>query len=69
MTRSFAVAIAFLEIRVIGGLTGWDQDPAKIETIVWTCVAFSLLAADLVLQFQEMRKARGVRAPQGARPA
>ena len=63
MTRSFAVAIAFLEIRVIGGLGGWDQDPAKIETIVWTCVAFSLLAADLVLQAQEMLKTRRIAAP------
>ena len=25
MTRSFAVAIVFLEVRVIGGITGWDM--------------------------------------------
>jgi len=40
MTRSFAVAIVFLEVRVIGGLTGLDNNPRAIETIVWMCVAF-----------------------------
>ena len=50
MTRSFAVAIVFLEVRVIGGVTGWDAlGPHAIETIVWCCLAFSILAADIVL--------------------
>lgn len=52
MTRSFAVALVFLEVRVILGLTGWDQlgyGPAK--TVVWGCNAFSLFLADVVLQF------------------
>jgi uncharacterized membrane protein len=56
MTRSFAVALVFLEVRVIGGLTGLDNNPAAIETIVWSCVALSLLAADIVLQVQELRR-------------
>src|ERR1700745_415970 len=42
MVRSFAVALVFLEVRVIGGLTGLDNNPAAIETIVWTCLAFSV---------------------------
>jgi uncharacterized membrane protein len=25
MTRSFAVALVFLEVRVVGGLTGWEK--------------------------------------------
>jgi uncharacterized membrane protein YozB (DUF420 family) len=59
MTRSFAVAIVFLEVRVIGGITGWDTlGDAAMETIVWACVAFSLLLADVVLQWQELRRAR-----------
>jgi uncharacterized membrane protein len=59
MTRSFAVAIVFLEVRVIGGITGWDTlGDAATETIVWACVAFSLLFADVVLQWQELRRAR-----------
>jgi uncharacterized membrane protein len=54
MTRSFAVALVFLEVRVVGGITGWDKSPVAIETIVWSCLAFSLLSADIVLQVQEL---------------
>ena len=57
MTRSFAVAIVFLEVRVIGGVTGWEKlGPSAIETIVWSCLAFSVLAADIVLQWQDLRR-------------
>jgi hypothetical protein len=59
MVRSFAVAIVFLEVRVVGGLTGWDNlGEAVNETIVWACVAFSLLFADIVLQWQDLRRAK-----------
>jgi len=55
MTRSFAVAIVFLEVRVIGGVTGWDRlGPGAIETIVWVCLAFAVLSADIVLQWQDL---------------
>lgn len=56
MTRSFAVAIVFLEGRVIGGLGGWENlgAPAN-ETILWVCLTFSILSADLVLQWQQLR--------------
>jgi uncharacterized membrane protein len=59
MTRSFAVALVFLEGRVIGGVTGWENlgDHAN-ETIVWACLAFSILSADLVLQWQELGRQR-----------
>ncbi|SPE27208.1 conserved membrane hypothetical protein [Acidobacteriia bacterium SbA2] len=56
MTRSFAVALVFLEGRVIGGVTGWENlDIHASETIVWACLAFSILSADLVLQWQQLR--------------
>ena len=59
MTRSFAVAVVFLEVRVIGGLGGWENlDNHTNETIVWACLAFSILSADLVLQWQELRRQR-----------
>jgi uncharacterized membrane protein len=58
MTRSFAVALVFVEVRVVGGLTGWDKNPVIIETIVWSCLAFSLLCADIVLQVQELLRLR-----------
>jgi len=59
MTRSFAVALVFVEVRVIGGVTGWENlSIAANETIVWVCLAFSILSADLVLQWQELRRSR-----------
>jgi hypothetical protein len=59
MTRSFAVALVFLEVRVIGGLGGWDNlDAQANETIVWACLAFSILSADLVLQWQKLARSR-----------
>jgi uncharacterized membrane protein len=59
MTRSFAVAIVFLEVRVIGGLGGWENlDVHANETIVWFCLAFSILLADLVLQWQQLGSSR-----------
>lgn len=61
MTRSFAVALVFLEVRVIGGVAGWESLDAHVnETIVWVCLAFSILSADLVLQWQELGRQRSV---------
>jgi hypothetical protein len=53
--------LVFLEGRVILGVTGWENlgTPA-VETVVWTCLAFSILTADIVLQFQELRRTRPV---------
>jgi hypothetical protein len=58
MTRSFAVALVLLEVRVISGLGGWDTNPVAGETIVWVCVGASLLVADIVLQAQESWRSR-----------
>ncbi len=67
MTRSFAVAIVFLEGRVVAGVTGWEVlGEHAVETIVWGCLAFSLLFADVVLQLQELLRNR--RALQELRP-
>jgi len=62
MTRSFAVALVFLEVRVVGGVTGWENlGIAANETIVWCCLAFSILSADIVLQWQELRQSHRIR--------
>jgi uncharacterized membrane protein len=59
MTRSFAVALVFLEGRVIGGVTGWeDLGVHASETIAWACLTFSIISADLVLQWQELGRSR-----------
>jgi len=61
MTRSFAVALVFLEGRVIGGITGWENlGVAANEAIVWVCLAFSIFLADIVLQWEDLRRLRPV---------
>jgi uncharacterized membrane protein len=63
MTRSFAVALVFVEVRVVQGVTGWENlGIAATETVVWSCLAFSILSADIVLQVQELRRSRPVAA-------
>lgn len=62
MTRSFAVALVFLEVRAVEGITGWDTLGVSVdETVVWACNVFTLIAADLVLQVQELLRTRPVR--------
>ncbi len=60
MTRSYAVVIAFFEIRFILGVTGLDQPPdGKIaETVVWVCVALSPLVGDVANQVYELQSVR-----------
>ena len=53
MTRSLAMALVFLEIRVLGGLTGLEDTPAGDTLAVWACVALGYPLADLVLQIEE----------------
>jgi hypothetical protein len=67
MTRSYAVALTFFEIRFILGLTGLDNppDPAIAEIVVWACVAVAVLVGDVANQLYEMQSAprRPVRVP------
>jgi uncharacterized membrane protein YozB (DUF420 family) len=61
MTRSFAIALVFLEVRVILGVSGWEAlGTAVAETVVWVCLAFAILLADVVLQWQELQRTRSV---------
>ncbi len=65
MTRSFAVAIVFLEVRVICGLTGWDRLPLAqsnriTEIVVWACVGMALLIGNIAVQWQELLRSRSV---------
>jgi uncharacterized membrane protein len=56
MTRSYAVALVFFEVRLISGLLGLDDDGFAVgELIVWICLAFAIPLADLVLQLQDSR--------------
>jgi uncharacterized membrane protein len=60
MTRSFACALIFLEVRLI--LTLFNLPIATAETVVWFCVAAAFPIADLVLQLQESLRSPPTRA-------
>lgn len=62
MTRSYAVAIVFLEVRVVAGIGGWDNSSTAMETTVWAGVALSLLFADIAIQWRELLPTRPVAA-------
>lgn len=59
MTRSLAMALVFVEVRVVSGLTGWENAPASDTTAVWVCIALGYPLADLVLQLEESLRWRG----------
>jgi hypothetical protein len=65
MTRSFACALIFLEVRLI--LTLFNLPFAVAETVVWSCVAAAFPLADLVLQLQESYRPRATPARAAAR--
>ena len=60
MIRSYAVALTFLQIRVILGVYSLDQplDWHIVETVVWSCVASSVLIGDIANQLDEGHLAR-----------
>jgi hypothetical protein len=61
------MALVFLEVRVIGGVTGWETlGVAAVETIVWSCIAFAYPLADLVLLFEDRLRARSAQRDAGA---
>ncbi|HET7084796.1 MAG TPA: DUF2306 domain-containing protein [Rhizomicrobium sp.] len=60
MTRSFACALIFLEVRAVNAF--FQIPVTQIETVVWCCVAAAFPLADLVLQLEEQLRQR-------ARPA
>jgi len=64
MTRSYAAALTFFEIRLILGVTGWGQDPYMLEIVVWCCTASAILVGDIVNQVYELQSMR--RRPGGA---
>jgi uncharacterized membrane protein len=63
MTRSFACAIIFLEVRLIQGV--FNIDERFTEIIVWGCVVAAVPLADLVLQLQELYRSKAAPATVG----
>jgi hypothetical protein len=58
MTRSYAVALIFFEVRLISGIFGLDESTIAGDIVVWSCVALAIPLADILLQLQESRRAR-----------
>ncbi len=59
MTRSYAVALVFFEVRLISGVFGLDDKGLAVaELVVWVCVASAIPLADIVLQIQESFRSR-----------
>ena len=58
MTRSYAVALVFFEGRLILGLTGLETASVEIvQAVIWTCLALSVPLADIVNDWDELRRA------------
>jgi uncharacterized membrane protein len=57
MTRSYAVALVFFEGRFVAGVTGWEASDTATQTTIWSCLALSLLLAELANQWPELRSA------------
>ncbi|HEX5082455.1 MAG TPA: DUF2306 domain-containing protein [Blastocatellia bacterium] len=58
MIRSYAVALVFIEARFILGVTGWGQLGVEMaQAVIWSCLALSILLADLANHWPEIRAA------------
>lgn len=58
VTRSYAIALVFIEGRFIMGVTGWEQLGVEIvQAIIWSCLAMSVLLGDLAIHWTEIRVA------------
>src|SRR4029077_17473487 len=62
MTRNYAAALTFFEIRLILGVMGWDDDIVLTETVVWSCTACAILVGDIANQIYELQSMRPRRA-------
>jgi uncharacterized membrane protein len=59
MTRSYAVALVFFEVRAVLGLTGWERLGIDVaETTVWCCLAFALVIGDIANDWYDAAPAR-----------
>jgi len=56
IVRSYAVALVFIEGRFIMGITGWELLGVEIvQAIIWSCLAMSILLADVANHWIEIR--------------
>lgn len=56
MTRSYAVTLVFLGGRFFGGIARQDANEPMSLAIIWSCLALSLLIADVGIHLQELMR-------------
>ena len=57
-TRSYAIALVFIAGRFVLGITGWEQLGLEIvQAIIWSCLALSLVFADVAIHWREIKAA------------
>jgi uncharacterized membrane protein len=62
-TRSYAVALVFIAGRFVMGITGWETLGVEIiQAIIWSCLALSLVFADISIHWKEICAALSVTA-------
>lgn len=66
MTRSYAVALVFFEGRLLAGLLGTETNVNALMATIWSCLALSMLFAELANSFYDIKV--NVRAPAPVRP-
>ena len=57
-TRSYAIALVFIAGRFVLGVTGWEAQGVEIvQAIIWSCLALSMVLADVSIHWNEIRSA------------
>jgi len=57
-TRSYAIALVFIMGRFVMGATGWETLGVEIvQAIIWSCLALSMVFADIAIHWKEIRSA------------
>jgi hypothetical protein len=56
--RSYAIALIFIVGRFVLGVTGWEALGVEIaQAIIWSCLALSVVLADVAIHWKEIRAA------------
>lgn len=65
-TRSYAIALVFIAGRFVMGVTGWEALGIEIvQAIIWSCLALSVVFADISIHWREIRSAVAIRVKSG----
>ena len=70
--RSYSIALVFITGRFVMGVTGWETLGVEIvQAIIWSCLALSMVFADIAIHWKEIRSALTVpvKAPVTTKPS